>query len=388
MIHDYLITYEDAEELVKVYKNYNFYKTQFMIDGYKIVSYSYFLCTPNMFKNPLTQFPHVHAMDMRGVTFVFNEDGTLFKRYLMLRKFFNVNQTEETQLHLLENKEIKSITTKEDGTLIAFMGLPNGKVFAKTIMGFNNDQVITAMTLYNSDIKLKTFIDNIVFNEDCTSLFEYVSYKNRIVLVYNNDELIYIGKRYTNGKYVSAANENLENANIKYVKSIINNSLNELIEFCKNEKDIEGVVVEFSDGEMVKVKTNWYFENHRLRTENIFREDYVIEMYLKGTLDDVLQTIPNDKDNADIYKFVNNVIQGVENWSMHIENYVNQLYEPYNNIENFSIFCHTYKNAPFFGLFIEKVKRGEDSYRTKKVEYMLHHTRTLKMARNIITKWK
>ena len=181
---NYIITYEDALRICEAYKNFNFYKTETLIDGYKVVTFNYFICDYNMFANPLKDGSGINAFDMRGVTFVFNEDGTLYKRFLMLKKFFNVNQVAETQFDVLKDKKIKNVTMKEDGSLIAFMQLPNGKVFAKTQAGFTNEQSIASLKIYEDDIYVKNFV-NSALTEDFTPLFEYVAYDNRIVLKYS-----------------------------------------------------------------------------------------------------------------------------------------------------------------------------------------------------------
>ena len=74
-----------------------------------IYAFNYFLCEYNWFVKPLENEPRIHGRDMRGVTFVFNEDGTLYKRFLMLEKFFNINQVAETQYNLVKEKKIKCI---------------------------------------------------------------------------------------------------------------------------------------------------------------------------------------------------------------------------------------------------------------------------------------
>jgi hypothetical protein len=94
---NYQITYEDAIRICKAYKNFNFYKTEYRFGNYRVVTFNYFLCEYKYFVQPLENEPNIHARDMRGVTFVFNEDGTLYQRFLMLEKFFNINQVEETQ---------------------------------------------------------------------------------------------------------------------------------------------------------------------------------------------------------------------------------------------------------------------------------------------------
>ena len=158
-MNNYIITYEDAVRICEAYKNFNFYKTEHMFGNYKVVTFNYFMCDPKWFSLPLREAPEINAYDMRGVTFVFNEDGTLYKRFLMLPKFFNVNQIEETQFNVIKDKKIKHVTIKEDGSLIAFMQLPNGKVFAKTQAGFTNEQSIQALKLYESNEKIHSFVN-------------------------------------------------------------------------------------------------------------------------------------------------------------------------------------------------------------------------------------
>jgi len=205
-MNKYLLTYEDACAISIAHNDFNFYKKEYNVGGYKVVVFNYFLCGYNMFANPIKDRPEVNAFDMRGVTFVFNSDGTLHKKFLMLPKFFNLNEVENTQYYTLKDKKIKTITVKEDGSLIAFMQLPNGKIFAKTLGGFDNDQVHAAMEIYNNDINLQIIIDELL-KRYCTPLFEYVSFNNKIVLNYKETQLRFIGLRNNiNHSYVSFSN--------------------------------------------------------------------------------------------------------------------------------------------------------------------------------------
>ena len=140
-----LLSYKEALKLVKSYGDFNFSKSEYMLEGYKVVTFSYFLCDFNHFECPINDDPTIHGYDMRGMTFVFNKNGTLYKRFLMLPKFFNLNQVPSTQYDKVKNKKIVSVTIKEDGSLIGVMNLPNGKLFAKTIGSFNNEQTVGAI---------------------------------------------------------------------------------------------------------------------------------------------------------------------------------------------------------------------------------------------------
>ena len=391
----YQITYDDALRICEAYKNFNFYKSEYIMYGYRVVTFNYFLCQYDFFINPLKGEPEIHAKDMRGVTFVFNKDGSLYKRFLMLEKFFNVNQVDETQIHLLRDKKIKRVTTKEDGSLIAFMNLPNGEVFAKTQAGFTNEQSLRAKELYNTQKDIKKFVDDIL-NVDFTPLFEYVAFDNRIVLKYSGRELRLIGVRdnksgeYFSGEhflYLLCVRKGQQVYDIPYASTVNIKTINELEELCKTSTDIEGFVVEF-DGQLVKWKTEWYFNLHGIRTMHIFREDYIIENYLKETLDDVTQEL-NVIDDIDAFKFINKVTESVNNWSDYIEDKVNELVDLYDNKYNKDWNKFATENHRSCGFGLSKIKIDNlQNYRDEKIEYMLKSTRTLMKAKRIIEKYE
>ncbi len=387
---NYLITYEDALKICEVYKNFNFYKTETLIDGYKVVTFNYFICDYNMFANPLKDGSGINAFDMRGVTFVFNEDGTLYKRFLMLKKFFNVNQVAETQYDVLKNKKIKNVTMKEDGSLIAFMNLPNGNIFAKTQAGFTNEQSMQAMNLYKENNKIRSFVDESL-DADLTPMFEYVAYDNRIVLKYSGRDLRFIGfRKNSTGEYISAANTSVNiSFGIGTVKTLNIDSLEYLNERMKIAEDMEGVVVEFEDGQLVKWKSAWYFKMHGIRTMHIFREDFVIEAYLTEKLDDATQEL-NMTDDSDAFKFIDRVKNAVNNWSNFIEEKVDELVNDYNSsfyFGNWAKFATDKHKSKFFGLARVKIEQTEN-YKKKKIEYMLSRARHLNDAKNIVEQFK
>ena len=381
---NYQITYEDALRICEAYKNFNFYKTEYMFDNYKVVTFNYFLCEYKWFVKPLEKEPNIHARDMRGVTFVFNEDGTLYKRFLMLEKFFNLNQVEETQYDLVKDKKIKYITVKEDGSLIAFMQLPNGKVFAKTQGGFDNEQSIAAMNIYNNDEKLRNFIDKTLLL-NFTPLFEYVAFDNRIVLKYSGRELRLIVVRNNIGKFIAGFKYT---NSVNTVKSEPIVSIDILIEKTKTEENIEGWVIEFTDGQMIKIKSEWYCNLHGIRTVSIFREDYIISNYLNETLDDAITDL-NQDDDADAFEFIEVVKSAIMNWSNHIDKNVDELHVLYNTIyeKNWVKFATEKYKSAFFGLARTKIEKPE-FYISRKIEYMLSKTNHLNKAKSIVETFK
>jgi hypothetical protein len=58
--------------------------------------------------------------EMRGITYVFNTDGSLFNRHILLDKFFNLNQVASSVYSVVKDFKIKSIYN-EDGSVASFV---------------------------------------------------------------------------------------------------------------------------------------------------------------------------------------------------------------------------------------------------------------------------
>jgi T4 RnlA family RNA ligase len=396
MVKTYDLTYDDCLEIV-AYNPFNFKKAENIISGYKVVTFSYFLCKYENFANPLPDRPEVNAFNMRGITFVFNKDGSLFRRYLMLSKFFNLNQVEITQYDVVKDKKINNVTLKEDGSLIAFMSLPNGEIFAKTILGFDNDQSIAANSILSKDLYLKEFVEKFVLN-GTTTLFEYVSPSNRVVLEYKDTSLRFIGWRDNerNLEYISASEMKGFDEKIKCVNTLDNSSLEDYMRLAKIEENIEGWVIVFEDGQMIKIKTQWYYDRHGLCTENIYRQDFLIEKYLHEQLDDIVSMF-NRTDNKEIFSAIDDVKSAVDNYLVYIDTAVKELIvslsgEYDGNWKRFAI--EQNRNPGFNYLKYHKIsgdlyeyKDGVE-YENEKMKQLLKKTYMLFNARKFIERWK
>jgi T4 RnlA family RNA ligase len=386
----YLLTYKDAQEICQKYNNNNFWEFTFMKEGYKLTAFNYFICGWNDFANPLPNRPEVNAFDLRGVTFVFNKDGSLWKTFSMLPKFFNLNQVESTQYGVIKDKEISSITEKEDGSLVAFMMLPNGNLFSKTIGSFVSEQAEAAYKILYINEEHVLWVKEML-NTGCTPLFEYVSWDNRVVLKYSQPQIRFIGMRdNVTGTYYPAPeiHESFIPKDIKVVNEA-DGTIDSLIEESKIAEGKEGWVVKFSDDQLIKLKTAWYFKLHGLRTQDINREDYVIKNYLEETLDDVMTQLDPIED-SDAFAFVNRVTKAIDNYIIHIDQTVKELVDAYNSsfyFGHWAKFATDKHKAAFFGLARTKIESPE-KYQKKKKEIILSLTFHLKQAKQIIEKWE
>jgi T4 RnlA family RNA ligase len=284
-----LLTYNEALELTKSSED-TFYESKFIVDGFNISIFNYRLAQYSDFKNN-------SAFNARGLTYVFNSDGSLYKRYLLLHKFFNLNQVEETQYSLIKDYKIKSIYNKEDGSVASFIRLPNGRVIAKSKMSFESDQAVGMMRLYNSNKELRDFV-NWSLDNDLIAVFEYVSPQNRIVLKYSNEELILLRLRDNKtGKYLDLSDYSDKIGSIKVAPSEVG-TLDKLIDLSHSVEDKEGWIVEFTNGLFIKIKTVWYCSLHGLLTNDLYREHILVNYILDEKIDDILGQIPEEEKEA------------------------------------------------------------------------------------------
>lgn len=290
----YIPSYEECREMCDSNGNLIFYETKHMVDGYSVSIFNYRLASYNNFVTPIETKPQVKAFEMRGLSFVFNKDGSLFKRYLLLDKFFNMDQTPCSLYSIVKDFKIKNVYVKEDGSVASFIMLPDGKVVAKSKASFDSDQAKEIQKIYDSNKKLQKFV-TWCLNNDINPVFEYVSPRNRIVIPYKYTDLVLLRVRDNNtGEYLDI-NEYLDHLNgITLAVPENDKSLDGLIELKSIVKDIEGWVVQFENGKMVKVKGDHYCSLHGLLTDSLNRENDIIELILDEKIDDVLAQIPED----------------------------------------------------------------------------------------------
>lgn len=285
----FIPSYDEAVAICQ--KNPVFYETKHKVNGYDISVFNYRLAMFDDFKKD-------NAFEMRGLTFVFNQDGTVYKRFLGLHKFFNVNETEITQAHDIKDYEVVNVSNKLDGSMVTFIELPDGEIVAKTKNSFDADQVTKAMAMFNEDEVLKSFIRE-QFDKGHCVFFEYTSPFNRIVIKYTVSSLSLIKIRdgatgdYLFDESVPEGLKVAENETFDFT------SLDDLMEKYKTLEDKEGSVITFKkpDGEqlLVKVKTADYFSKHHLMTEFIYQENVIVEMILNETIDDMLSLIEDEE---------------------------------------------------------------------------------------------
>lgn len=379
-----LLTYEQAKKLTELGDD-TFYESVFYIDDYKISIFNYRLTQYSDFRDN-------DAFEMRGLTYVFQEDGSVYKRYLLLHKFFNLNQVEESQYSFVKDYEIKSIYNKEDGSVASFIRLPNGRVLAKSKMSFESDQAVGMMRLYNSNRELRDFV-NWTLDNDLIAIFEYVSPQNRIVLRYSNEELILLRLRDNKtGEYLDLSNYSDKIGSIKITPSEVG-TLDELIELAHSVEDKEGWIVQFHNDLFIKIKTRWYFERHGLLTNDLWREHIIVGYILDEKIDDVLGQIPEEEVEAHsrIEKIIEVVKHSVSekaddilrSYDLFLEGDVGRDWEGELRLQLMrKAFALKYRKDPNFG-YVMSLSKGVDVYDLAK-DWLRDKTKKLHIARDFL----
>jgi len=378
---NYLPTYEDAKAMVSENGELVFYETIREIDGYVISTFNYRLPLYTNFISPLKDNIDADAKELRGLTFVFNKDGSLYKRFLLMKKFWNVNQVPETMYHEIKDYEQVSCYNKEDGSLISFIQLPNNKVVTKTKMGFDNEQTIEAEKIYNTNTAIKEFVDWCLAN-DIVSMWEFVSFKNRIVLNYDSANLILLRLRDNKtGDYLDV--EKFRNKGFDVVEQE-DYTLDEFMELSETLKDKEGCVFTLKkpDGTflMIKRKTEWYFTQHNLVTNEINREDYVIKAILTDVIDDIVAQLDKKRD-ADKIKFIEDIEVIVSDFLKERISEIEDLVSKYDGSKK--DFALRFRKDKNFGMAMVVINGKNDVYTVVR-EWLINQTKRLELARSFI----
>ncbi len=378
----YLLSYEECRAICDKYEDYQFYDLVSHVDGYKIVAFNYRMIEYKDFLYPLGEDSPIKSFEMRGICFVFNTDGSLYKRYLLMNKFFNLNQVPETQFDLIKDIPIKQVHEKADGSVVSFIRLPNGKILAKTKMCVDNNQAEWAMDVYNKDENIQELV-KWALDADIVPVFEFISPRNRVVVKYNKSELVLLKLRDNQtGEYLDLETyPKLKNVNSAIPANY--SKWEDLIASVDSEKETEGWVVTLENNMLVKIKTKWYTDLHFTLTETVHREDYLIEKAVDEQMDDLIVLIaPDDEEILALIDNVSNVVREyIKKASKIVEDKIKDFNDNYSSrkdyVQNYG------KRDKYFG-YVMTVLDGKDTPYSVVARELKKNTYFLERAREFI----
>lgn len=301
---------------------------------------SYIMSAEGTFDTPI-------AREARGI--VFNQKGEVIGR--PLHKFFNVNERPETHASVLDWTKIVRVMDKRDGSMIHTVQAVNdeerpcaGCKFAfKSKKSYTSDVALQANNWLTDQLDFIKWIEfcNYCVENNMTAIFEWTSPTARIVLYYEDSglQLLHIRKNDT-GEYLmpDALYDLAQKFDIPVVEpdglalTLIEDDFSKLFDLSQTLEGKEGWVIQFEDGNMVKLKTKWYLERHRAMT--FLRERDIALMTLREELDDLKALLVGEGANIDE---INEIEARVVKMLNEIETSVEVLYEEVKDLDRKSV---------------------------------------------------
>lgn len=373
-------SYEEAVEMCSK-TDAAFYESKTEIDGYPISIFNYRLAQFSDFNSPLENKPEVKAFEMRGLTFVFNKDGSLYKRFVLLEKFFNLNQVANSMYSVVKDYKIRYVNKKEDGSIASFIQLPNGKIIGRSKMGFDNDQANGINKIYKTNSDVNSFVDW-ALNNDIVPIFEYVAPHNRIVLRYSSEELILLRLRDNKtGRHIDIKEHLDKIASIKIAPFEDDTTLNDLIEKSKTEAEREGWIVQFDNDHMVKIKTDWYRNLHSVYTNDLYHEDKLIKLIIDEKIDDIICEL---KEDDHLRRRVDEIVSIIKKCVREKIDRIHGLYNVYKKLNSIKEFAISYYNNEDFSDTMKYIRNSDISLEDLAKDWILKKTNRLEKAREFI----
>lgn len=223
-----------------------------------------------------------YTMLARGL--ITDMEGNIVAR--PFKKFFNLNQTEETKLENILNLGQPRIYEKLDGSLgIQYY---DGDIPQIATRGsYASDQARWASDWIESRYKKDDFL------EGYTYLYEIIYPNNRIVVDYGERaELVLLAvvntKTGQEADYISEAKK----LDLSYATEIQGSSIQEILELLPQlTANEEGFIVKYNNGLRVKMKGNEYVRMHRLVTQT--SSTSIWDMLRNGdSFESLINTVP------------------------------------------------------------------------------------------------
>ncbi|MGJ4996464.1 RNA ligase [Bradyrhizobium sp. HKCCYLS3077] len=233
-------------------------------------------------------FDSPEALECRGIAF--DRAGHIVSR--PLHKFFNIGEKEWLAPdRLLSRDDIVAIYDKLDGSMVATAWVDD-QLKWRSKKSFNSDVVRLAAQLLDrpEHAGIDAFAKEIA-SAGMTAIFELTHPDARIVVAQDQPELRLLHVRdNVTGQYVMldsghAVHDLIGSHGVPLVHRFDGLSLAAAIDSLTDMEGREGYVIQFANGDMVKIKCPWYLRIHR--SLSFLRERDIAWLALNEELDDV-----------------------------------------------------------------------------------------------------
>lgn len=248
----------------------------------------------------IDDYDSILRRECRGI--IFDRDGNLISR--RYHKFFNVNERAETREEFMAVGRNHDVLEKLDGSMITPIVI-DGNVYWGTKMGIT-DVAVPVVDFVNDNPYYRMFAIE-CFENNLTPIFEWCSRGNRIVIDYPVPRLVLTAIRETHtGNYFDYGEmvDFAEDYEIDVVRrfSTSNSAVNYLINKSRGLEGMEGYVLRFEDGHMLKFKSDWYVRIHKAK-ELFVHPRHLAQLVLSETADDAKSImLPDDRERLSRYE--------------------------------------------------------------------------------------
>lgn len=264
------------------------------------------------------------ALECRGHMFRI-ENGNPVLVSLPFPKFFNLNENPFTMDLDFSEDNVEYIAYKEDGSLITTYLDANGDLRLKSKTSLTSTMAVDSMELLPNVVT--PFASHSLL-EHCealersghTVIMEYVSPNNRIVLPYENCDLVVLGVRERETGKMFSYNDFISIGLHSYVAENYLEKVEDVrvfIDNIHNMKGIEGFVIRLKDGTMVKCKTGEYVSLHHSK-DSITAPRRLMDVVLQEASDDLRQMFSDDSQ----------ALAEIENMERYVVDVVTHLVKP------------------------------------------------------------
>lgn len=325
-------------------------------------------------------FDDAWSRECRGIVFD-KASGRVTGR--PLHKFFNVGERESTRVENLDWSKVVRVMDKRDGSMIHTVQTASG-VRLKSKKSFDSDVAKAAEAwmrgqMQGQGLHVLSFVDSVCAHNS-TAIFEWTAPDARIVLFYPEAELRLLHIRhnetgdYLDGEVMKAWADMF---GVKVVDEVdeffkLTSDVGEgdnitdedyifdaksLLDAAKTREGVEGWIVQFENGEMVKVKTEWYLKRHRAMT--FLRERDIAQLVLDEGLDDLKSLLVSEGVNIDeILKIEARVLHDLREVAMSVD----MIYEEDKSMAR-KDFAIKHTGHKHFGLLMAKFVGKEPSFK-------------------------
>lgn len=282
-LFDNLMALCEPEDSPFSFKDHQMSGDTFRIFNYRIASYTDF-CKPD-------------ALECRGIMFKMHDGRPVRIASRPPQKFFNLNENPFTMA--LDHHKVVDLMTKADGSLISsYLIGDRYSLGLKTKASLESEQAVAAMAWLKNP-ENEEFCNDVheLTIQGWTVNMEWIAPENRIVLAYQKPELLVLNIRNNESGMTLYQDQVYSRKGLKWVRGeriYDGEHAKKFIDSIPEMRDIEGFVVRYENGQLVKVKTIWYLNLH-LTKDSIIIPRRLFECVVNETTDDLRSLFATDE---------------------------------------------------------------------------------------------